>query len=36
MLSKISWPTVLAVIVILVVLGLVAGGRFRKPITGSG
>jgi len=36
MLSKVSWPTVIAVVVILVILGMVAGGRFRRPITGSG
>jgi len=32
--KNISWPTVAVVLIILVVLGMVAGGRLRKPITG--
>lgn len=32
--ERVSWPTVIAVLVILVVLGMIAGGRFRKPLTG--
>lgn len=36
MLKDVSWPTVVVVLVILLVLGMIAGGRFRRPFTANG